>query len=652
MVPEPEGDGAVTPGVGTAVTFRAAAIGVITSALIGMAYPYAEFVIRGTRPSNTALPFGAIVFFFAVVAGLNPLIASARRRLALTRGELTVIFVMILVASAVPTWGLVGQLLPILAGASYFASPANRWGDLILPQVPSWVAPTDDLVCKHFYEGLPPGQFIPWGAWAVPLAAWAVFVASLYATTFGLMLLVRRRWIVQERLVFPLMRLPLELIGAEAGPSLWPELFRSRALWLGFLLTLLSTSLLALNHYFPAVPLLKLHNEVYLPLDRERVLLRLWLNPSVVSFNYLLSSDLAFSLWFFALVTAVQTPLWRLWGISLGAAEIYGAGNPAISCQAFGAMAMLVAAGLYQARHEVARTLRAAFQGGEYAGEPCHARVVVGCLVGGLGGMLIWLRLAGLDWVPGIVFLASAFTTFLALTRATVQGGVPVSRAAQIPQYFVSSALGGRNINAVGTVALGYTFVWAADIRVIMMPFVSHSLKLWDGLENPRGFLPVVSAAIAVPALISAAYLLRAAYVHSGLRLGGWLFGGCPKAAFTYVAQQLNSPAEPSVGRWLWMGAGAVVMWALTALHTSLTWWPLHPLGFAIAPTQPVQDLWFSGLWGWLAKVVVMRYAGFRGYSTGVHFFMGAILGQFLGSGAWLVIDALTGSTGNMLYVY
>ena len=316
-------------------------------------------------------------------------------------------------------------------------------------------------------------------------------------------------------------------------------------------------------------------------------------------------------------------------------------------------MLLLVAVSLYNARQDLARAFRAAFSGEEYEGEPAPARTAVFCLLGGLAGLLLWLWAAGLPLLAGAVFLLGAFVTFLALARATVQGGVPVSRAALIPQSFVINALGARFIGPPGLVALGYSFAWSADIRVIMMTFFSHGLKLWGELRaRSRALLPLTLAAVAVAGVLSTICTLRAAYGQGGLTLGGWLFTGCPKAAFNYAALQLANPVVPSLGRWLWMAGGAAVMWGLTALHYRFTWWPLHPLGFAIAPTQPVQDLWFSGFWGWLAKATIMRYGGYRAYNTGISFFMGIILGQFIGCSLWLIIDALTGSTGNMIYVY
>ena len=68
-----------------------------------------------------------------------------------------------------------------------------------------------------FYEGLPRGDAIPWEGWIVPLLAWSVFIAGLYAATLGITLLFHRHWSDHERLVYPLMRLPIEMARGVGG---------------------------------------------------------------------------------------------------------------------------------------------------------------------------------------------------------------------------------------------------------------------------------------------------------------------------------------------------------------------------------------------------------------------------------------------------
>ena len=633
---------------------RAVLVGAVCAGFISVAFPYANLVIRGSRPANTSLPFG-FVAICVLLAVFSPLMARLLRRRFLSRDDLLVVFIMALIAAAIPTWGLIGQLLPIMTGAQYYATPENRWGELLLQNVPPWLTPVEPEVSRQFYEGLSPGAPIPWGAWAVPLAAWAVIVAALYAATVGIMLLLRRQWVDQEHLIYPLMRLPLELAGAESSFR-WPPILRNPLFWIGALVALGPTVLNGLHFHLPAVPDIRLRHSLSIPMQRETLFLPLWTNFSVVGFTYVVSADLGFSLWFFSLVAALQTPLMRLAGVELGAREIYCAGSPAVSYQAMGAMLLLVATGLWSAREHLGRSWRAAWSRADaqaFSGEPAHMRTAWVLACGGLGLLVAWLVAGGMPTLPAVVFAVAAFVNFYALTRATVQGGVPVTRGALIPQSFTAHTLGSAMIGPRGLTGMGYAFAWTADIRVIMMTFVAHGMKLWsETTRRPRGLLAAVALAMIISAVGGTVTTLYFAYTRGGVSLSSWLFQGNPVSAFTYTAAMLQNPAEPSLDRLAYLGIGAGVMYALTTLHHTFLWWPLHPLGFAVAPTQPVQDLWLSILLGWALKSLTMRYGGYRLYQRLLPLLLGLIVGQSLGCAGWLVADGIMGATGNLIFVY
>lgn len=634
------------------VTVRAAVLGLLTAGVVGFVFPYANLVIRGTRPANTSMPFGTIAVFFVLVAILNPLLKLISRRLALRRGELLVIFVAALLASAMVTWGLVGQLLPIMTGATYYATPENGWLELFGDNTVEWLAVQDEYPVRAFYEATRAGAGVPWDAWALPLGMWLLFAAALAAASLGLMILLREQWIEHERLVYPLIWLPVQMVDEERPETLLAPLLRNRLFWIGALVAIVPSVMIGLRHYYPFIPNVNLRHSVTIPMQREILILRLWINFSVIAFAYLINADLGFSLSFFALLSAFETPVLRLAGVGVGAKEIYSAGSQAVSNQAMGGMIFLVGASIWAAREDIGDAFRGLAGIAGASRDPVQMAGAA-CLAGGLIGMIWWLNASGLSIIAAVLLVFAAMVTFTALTRAAVQGGVPVSRAALIPQSFVLHALGSGGVGPRGITSLAYSFAWCADIRVFLMPFAAHGLKVWDEARARRsGFLPIAAGAIAIALAVSIVTTLTMAYSRGGVSLSSWLFSGNPRAAFNYAAASMQNPVTPSLSWWLWMLAGGVIMWALTGVHMRFIGWPLHPLGFAIAPTQPVQDLWFSIFIGWLIKSWVLRYGGYRVYDSGIRVMLGLILGQFLACAAWLVVDAITGATGNMIFVY
>ena len=639
-----------------AVTLRALIVGVLGVIVVGIGFPYADLIVQGTRPANTALPFGAIFVFFLLVALINPLPALLRRRALLSRPELLVVFIMLLVASAVPTWGLVGQVLPIMTGAQYYATPSNRWQQTVVEHLPDWAVPKDQAVVEGFYEGLAPGEPVPWGPWIGPLLAWVVLIAGLYAFTLGVTLLFHSQWNDHEKLVYPLMRLPIEMVNGVGGNRVVPTIMSNKLMWIGFLFAFLITSYVGVRHYWHSIPALNLRTNIDIPLQNETVPIRLWFNPSVSAFTYMIHADLAFSLWFFSLFTQIENPLMRMWGIGLGTQEIYGAGTPAISNQTMGAMIVLVLYGCYTARHRIKAVFKAALAGTpspDGDADAASPQVTVALLIFGFLLMVGWMHVAGLSIVASVVFVFAMFVTFVALTRATIQGGVPVSRAALIPQSFTTTMLGSRFIGPHGLATLAMTFAFAADIRVFMMPFTAHANKLWAEIHgHKRGFVWMFVISVVICGLLGTWFTIRAGYNEGAVWLSSWLFTGCPQAAARFADEHIQNPQGPGYSKMGFLAVGGAVMWGLTVLHYQIPRWPLHPLGFAIGPTQPVVDLWFSIFLGWLAKWLVLRLGGYRSFRVGVAVLLGVILGQFVASGMWGIIDGITQTTDNMIYVY
>ncbi len=631
------------------LTPRAFLVGLAACVLISVSFPYENLIIKATRPANTSLPYGSIFVFFLVVAAVNPALRWIGK--PLRRGELTAVFVMILISTAVPTWGLVAQVLPILPGARYYASSENHWATTILPYVPSWIAPTDAEGIRRFYEGAPPGAGVPWSIWVIPLLWWGVFVAAFFSATAGIMLILHKQWRGRERLLFPLMQLPLAMMddapAAGGGRSFW----RSRAMWIGFALVFAVTSLNALHHYYHLLPCLRLRSGV--AVMRRAVYLRTWINFSVIAFTFLIHSDVAFSLWFFSVLSSLQIGAFNVLGFSIGPREIYCSGAPSVSNQAMGAMIVLVASCLWTARGRLAEVCRDAWRGTSDDDEVVSPRAAVLALTLGLAMMAVWLHASGLPWVGVVVFLFAAFVTFLALTRGIAQGGVLVSRAALTAPSFTVHALGSEALGPAGMTALGFSFAWTADIRVFFMPFFAHALHMWRSLAGRRrGFVLAAVSAVVVSAAVSAAVILKLAYAHGGVNLSGWLFRGCPTAPFNYINSRMANVTRPEPARFAFLAGGAVVMAGLMLAQHRFSWWLLHPLGFAIGPTQPVKDLWFSIFLGWLLKAVVMRLGGLTAFRRAAPFFLGAVLGQFVACGLWACIDGLLGEVGNSLYVY
>jgi hypothetical protein len=124
-----------------------------------------------------------------------------------------------------------------------------------------------------------------------------------------------------------------------------------------------------------------------------------------------------------------------------------------------------------------------------------------------------------------------------------------------------------------------------------------------------------------------------------------------PKTPFIQLAKLLTSPKSTD---WLplgFVGIGAVLMAAFTFMRMRFTWWPLHPVGFALGFTKrSVHWIWFPMFLSWAIKSAVIRYGGYKLYRTLLPFFLGLILGDFLIGAVFGVAGALVPKPGYCVF--
>ena len=631
------------------VTLRAILCGCALSALIAIGVPYGSMLIQGTRMGLSSATPAAFFLFFVLLVTLHLGLGALKRAWAFGNGELLTIFVMMTVATAIPTRGVVGMLLPMITGTFYYASPENRWTELIHPHLNAWVVVADQEAVNAFYEGQGPGADIPWNAWALPLASWLLFYAAFYLTLISLMGILRRQWVDNERLAYPLAQVPLAMIEGKTSQLLKP-FFRNYIMWIGLAIPFVIGSLEALHHYFPAMPSPTMQTRI--GLFRDSITLRIGVNFLMLGFAYLIGTQLSFSLWLFYLLHTLEDGL--LHSLHLHHTEDLGEWSSAgIGHQMMGAFLVFVGYGLWTARAHLLEVWRKTLRPGEESREMASYRFYVSGLFVGATTMILWLWQSGLPlWIAAFVVF-SALCILVALARIVAEVGTPTITPSMVPGGCTGSAVGVPALGAKGMVALGYTFVWIGDLLVFMTAPLANGMRLGSELRgNRRRLLWGMAAAMLISLVVSTWYTLHLAYTHGAVNLHAQYFSGFADNPSTFTIQKLLHPTGPDGTGWLWTGGGALLMGALILARNHWAWWPLHPIGFAASMGWVMDQIWFSILLAWLIKTLALRFGGASLYSKTVPFFLGLALGQIVVGGCWLLIDALTGTVGNRLRVY
>ena len=635
----------------TAITLRSVLVGCLLCALIAVGVPYGGMIIQGTRLGLSSSTPAAFFLLFAVLLTVHLLLGLLKRRWAFQWGELVTIFFMMMVATAIPTRGVTGVLLPMITGPFYYATPENKWAELIHPHIARWMVVDDPQALKEFYEGSPGPVAIPWASWLPTLLCWLVFYMGLYLTIISLLVILRRQWADNERLPYPLVQVPLAMIDeGDGGQSLLGPFFRNRVMWYGFAIPFFLNSLNALHHYYPAVA------SVNFERFPNFLSLRMGINFLILGLAYLINCTIAFSLWFFYLLHKLQEHVLYLMGMG-SKEEVLGTWtDPVVGHQMMGALIVLVFYGLWISRSHIKNVFLKALRPDSPIDDSAEIMSYRSALLGSAFGMCtmgVWLYLSGIPaWIVPF-FLFAALVIFIALARVVTEAGLSTVVPGMVPAGFVVSGIGVPLLGAKGMIAASLTLTWAGDLLVFMAAPLANGLRMSKEVTGNRRLLFwAIALAILISLSISTWFTLYLAYRYGGVNLHAQYFNSFANVSAKFAAQKLAQPTGPSLEGWLWIGAGGLIMSVLMFLRQKLAWWPFHPLGFAVSMGWIMDTIWFSIFLAWLFKVIILKYGGASVYQKSKPFFLGLALGQIVSGGIWLIIDGFTGTVGHRIRVY
>ncbi|NLO73385.1 MAG: hypothetical protein GX100_04645 [candidate division WS1 bacterium] len=637
------------------VTARAMVIGAIGAGLVGIIGPYSVHVLRGSAMEyDFSSPLALFLFFF-VAAGPNFLILRLRRQLALTPGELVTVYGMMVMASPIVTMGIMSQILPIISGPSYFANPQNKFVEEVLPFLKPWLLPIgaaqpQALMMKYFYEGLPPGMSIPWGVWLPPMLTWAPMLMALFLAMISMMILLRKQWVENERLAYPLTLLPLELVGARSAGV--PVILKQITFWIGFAISAGLAILVGVHAYYPSVPAPNL--AMYADVIKDTW--RMWFRVSfpMIGFFYLVNLDVTFSLWAFNLVFQSVDAALKVLGLAKTGADPFGCATHNFKFLGTGAFVALLISTVWVARHHLRLVWERVIGRGdpridkeEVLSYPAAFWVLVASTV----VMAVWLNLTGMPAIAIPIFLLFAFIFFFGLTRIVVESGMAEAVAPTIAPTITPTILGTAALGRQGMMSLALQFVYSSDIRTFVMVSAANSLRMSTVIQSGHRRL-FWAYLIGIAVAFAASFWLTVSY---GYKIGAtnmlpWFFQSVPTLGYKWAQAKLTAAPGPVTGGWGILGGGALVYLLLAVARFRFMNWPLHPLGFALGPVWIMSAIWFSAFLSWLFKGVILRYGGYRTYLFLRPFFLGLMLGQYSINVLWLGVDTLTGRTGISLF--
>ncbi len=626
------------------LTPRSLTVGVLGVVGVTLAAPYSEWVVRSTYMATNYFPLGLAFSFILVVVVLNPLLKACGRRFALWGDELGAIYVMLLVAVSVPTYGITGYVISISASPFYYATTENGWADYLHQHIPRWAVPGAGPEVAWFFEGLPRGAEIPWRIWLVPLFWWGTLVVATLILCICLIAIFRRQWVEKERLNFPLVDVPLALMADAEDPGLLPRVMHSKLFWIGFAVAAFKIAWNIpgyFNYQWPIIP------PIRLSIPRGPIFpgLSTIFSFPLMGITYFVNVDVIFSVWVFNLLNLAEIAVFNRTGFTIGTTETYSISPAALAWQGFGAFVAIVMGGIWVARGHLRDVFRKAFLGDPSVsddGEILSFRSAVFGVLGSLVYMLLWLRALGIALPIAAMLLFAVVTLYLGLTRIIIEGGLVFVRGPMVPQGFAMHLVGPAMLSGSTMTGLALSYAWACDPIAIFMPFGANASKVHSDRRFPRGtYVTAVALALGLGLIVSFWFSLKLAYATGGYNFGEWVFRRGGQVPFDTVVTKMKAAEGFSYGRLQFLAVGVLATVVLTYLRHRFTWWRLHPIGFSIASVGQVRWTMLSLFVAWLVKSLIMRFGGLVLFNRAKPFFVGLVVGHFACAGISLVIDAI-----------
>ncbi len=619
------------------VTIRSIIIGLICSVIIGIGEPVTVLHIHGS-PMCADYSTGAAVFlFFILVFGINLLFKKISPRLYLKGPELITVYIMMIIACAIPSWGFTMNLIGLLAGIYYYATPVNQWSKIVHPYLPKHLFPQNKEAIWYVYEGIPKGMKIPWGAWIKPLSNWFLFIIVFYFLSICLMVMLRKQWVEKEKLTYPLVEVPKEMV-REKNP-----IYKSKLMWMGFLLPFIIYSMKGLHILFPLLPGPTLYSSF--PIFNRCFSIRLSIYFEVIGLAFFMSTDVLLSVWLFAFLYILETGFFNRIGFDIGPTLPFSdPAHQAVAFQSFGALIVLALTSLWIARKHLKEFYLKAI--GKLKGEDeeiLSPKVTFFGFIFSFLFVIWWIWKTGLGIIPSIYFTIITILIFLGLTRIIAQAGLAYYRAPLIPACSTLYTFGSNYLGQSGLISLGLTFSWATDIRTLVMASTANGLKLSTlfKINTRRLFWAIMGAIIAT--LISSAWCtLLLGYKFGGINLTSWQFSGLANFSIKWVTNFLKHPITFGKAQMGFTIIGAILMLLFILARNYILWWPISPVGLAIGVPYPVFHTWFSVFIAWMIKAFIMKYGGTIVYNKAKEFFLGMVIGSFVTAGIWIIISFFT----------
>lgn len=645
------------------IRLRAPLLGLILAVAICLLTPYNNIYLRGTPLGGGHFPLAPFFIFILLTVLVTLLCRVIKSPILLNGPELLVVWIEMVIGSGIAYTGFARTFLINLTVPVQFATPGNRWDEVLHPLIPPALTPTNREAIELLYNGLPASRdmdwleiavAIPWSSWLQPLMLWGGFILVSYLVMLFLINILSRQWIHNERMNFPLLIVP-EMIATAVSDGKTGEFFLNRFLLTGLFIPVCIHLINGFNLYYPSIPAIP---TLFLagPYFSDTGLLtgfhklKIYLYPSFIGFAFLTSRQISFSFWTFFLAGCLFYGVLNLMGYSIPTSELGVTFGPTLArpeeMQMIGAYGVFFLFLVWLARLHLLDVCKQSFfleQPSPHRSEWFDVRISFWGAVIGFAFLISWYVNLGMSISTAFLVVGAFFMIMLVATRIICQGGLAYFTLTAAPTDGIIALFGAKVFSGVSGLLAGMSQkVLFVDLRESLMPSLLHGRHLQQN-RNPA-LLLFSGLALTIVASMTASILSMMTLCYKyGIR--ELQLDWATQTTTTVYENIYKLIATDTVtGNWVFVFAiiGALLMLVLVICYHRLYWWPIHPIGYLTAYSSAMRILWFSFFIGWACNALCMRYGGVVLFRKLQFFFIGLIIGDLVMGGGWGFIGLFT----------
>ena len=649
---------------------RAVLLGLLLAVALCAVTPFNNAFRQATPLGGGHFPLAPFVIFFVLTVVMAFAARLFNRPAWLSGKELLFIWILMVLVSGIAYTGLVRTFFINLTAPHHFATVENRWLDILHPLLPAGWYPRGPEAIDALYNGLPGGrsmgwwqvlQAIPWAVWLPALVRWGLFIALCYGIMVCLVNLLSRQWLHNERMNFPLLRVPLLMEEAYSQGQL-KSFFLNRFMLAGLAIPVGLHLLNGLNFYYPEVPSIPtlILTGTYFPkfgLFSGFYKMKIYIYPAFIGFAFLTTRQVSFSFWFFFLLGVIFFGLLAVMGYNIPAAALGVTFGPTLSrpeeMQMVGAYGVFFVFIMWLARFHLADIVRQAVGRGQSPVSPTEwlpVPVAAWGFVGGVLIMVVWMASLGMRWWAALLLVGAFFMILLVASRIITQGGIAYFTLTAAPLDGVLTLFGSKFFTGIGLLMAGVLQkALFLDLRESLMPSLVHANRITEKIGRKRLVAAAIGLALVLGVVVSFGAMLSLCYRFGIRELGLDWASRTTLSTYENIVSLVENPQVTSDWVRLFTLIGAGLMVVLVIGYHRFYWWPLHPIGYLTCYSSAMRILWFSFFIGWVCNALCMRYGGVVLFKKVRYIFIGLIIGDFLMGGIWALVGLFADASYQVL---